>query len=130
MPHTSVHVESTTPILIVPAIEPCLPFWQQLGSNVIAQVPHQDRLGFVMLSLGEQMLMLQTQASAEADVKISPPAGGGVLYLSVADLSAVESTLDPAMIVLPKRTTNYGATEIWVREPGGNLIGFAQHEKK
>src|SRR6266852_3502350 len=31
-----------------------------------------------------------------------------------------------APVVVPKRTTFYGATEIFVREPGGNLVGFAQ----
>ena len=28
-------------------------------------------------------------------------------------------------LVVPKRTTFYGATEVGVREPGGNLIVFA-----
>ena len=124
---STVSIRSITPILIVRAIEPCLQFWEKLGSKVIAQVPRGDVLGFLWFSLGEQTVMLQTEDSAEADVKISPKAGGGVVYLDVTDIAAVENTVDPQSIVLPKRVTDYGSTEIWVREPGGNLIGFAQH---
>jgi len=124
---STVSIRSITPILIVRAIEPCLEFWQKLGSKVIAQVPRADVIGFLWFSLGEQTVMLQTEDSAEADVKISPKAGGGVVYLDVTDIAAVENTVDPQSIVLPKRVTDYGSTEIWVREPGGNLIGFAQH---
>src|SRR5947209_7260841 len=80
---STVSIRSITPILIVRAIEPCLEFWEKLGSKVIAQVPRGDVLGFLWFSLGEQTVMLQTEDSAEADVKISPAAGGGVVYLSV-----------------------------------------------
>jgi hypothetical protein len=27
---------------------------------------------------------------------------------------------------VPRHTTFYGSTEIYVREPGGNTVGFAQ----
>jgi catechol 2,3-dioxygenase-like lactoylglutathione lyase family enzyme len=127
MQPVSVSIESVTPILIVREIEPCLEFWKKFGFNVIAEVPHEGRLGFVMFTNGKQMLMLQSEASANADVKIAPAASGGVLYLSVPDIAAVESIVDRAAIVLPRRVTEYGATEVWVREPGGNLVGFAQH---
>ena len=30
-------------------------------------------------------------------------------------------------VVVPRRQTFYGADEIGVREPGGNLVMFAQH---
>jgi catechol 2,3-dioxygenase-like lactoylglutathione lyase family enzyme len=129
MQPVSVQIESVTPILIVREIEPCLDFWNKLGFNVIAEVPHEGRLGFVMFTNGNQMLMLQSEASADADVKIAPRASGGVLYLSVPDIAAVEATMDSASIVLPRRVTDYGATEVWVREPGGNLVGFAQHKQ-
>ncbi len=125
----AVSVESVTPILIVNAIEPCLDFWLRLGFQKIAEVPHGDRLGFVMFTNGSHNLMLQTEASSEADVKIAPPAAGGVVYLNVPSIDAIEQTVDKALVVLPRRETFYGATEVWVREPGGNLVGFAQHKK-
>jgi hypothetical protein len=30
-----------------------------------------------------------------------------------------------ADVLVPERTTFYGMREIWVREPGGNVVGFA-----
>ncbi len=129
MSAVSVSLESVAPILIVEAIEPCLPFWERLGFQKIAEVPHGDRLGFVMYTSGNHTLMLQTEASADADVvNLAPRRGGGVVYFSVASIDAVELAIDPALIVLPRRQTPYGATEVWVREPGGNLVGFAQHQ--
>lgn len=125
----AVSVESVTPILVVTEIEPCLDFWQRLGFQKIAEVPHGDRLGFVMFTNGSHNLMLQTEASADADVKIGPRAAGGIVYLNVPSIDAVEQTVDRALVVLPRRETFYGATEVWVREPGGNLVGFAQHKK-
>ena len=127
----AVSVESVTPILVVKAIEPCLEFWQGLGFQKIAEVPHEGRLGFVMFTNGKNNLMLQSEASADADinVKISPRASGGIVYLNVPSIDAVEQTIERSLVVLPRRETFYGATEIWVREPGGNLVGFAQNKK-
>ena len=55
----AVSIESVTPILVVNAIEPCLDFWLRLGFQKIAEVPHGDRLGFVMFTNGTNNLMLQ-----------------------------------------------------------------------
>lgn len=124
----SVQLSSIAPILIVGEIEPCLAFWERLGFQKIAEVPHGDSLGFVMFVNGDMNLMLQTEASADADiVGIAPRKGSGVVYLNVDSIDAIEPVVDAASIVIPKRKTFYGATEIWVREPGGNLVGFAQH---
>ena len=129
MSPVSVQIDSITPILIVAEIEPCLDFWQRLGFQKIAEVPHGDRLGFVMYTNGKQNLMLQTEASGDADVPgLAPRKGGGVVYLNVPSIDAVEQTVDKKLVVLPRRETFYGATEVWVREPGGNLVGFAQHK--
>jgi hypothetical protein len=51
------------------------------------------------------------------------------VYLGVSSIEAIEKTVDADLIVVAKRKTFYGATEIWVREPGGNLVGFAEHQK-
>ena len=80
MSAVSVSIESVTPILIVEAIEPCLAFWESLGFQKIGEVPHGDRLGFIMYTNGGNMLMLQTEASADADVvNLAPRRGGGVV---------------------------------------------------
>lgn len=128
MSAVSLQITSLAPVLIVAEIEPCLSFWAGLGFQKIAEVPHEGRLGFVMFLNGSQSLMLQTEASADADVvNIAPRRGGGVVYLSVDSIDAVELAVDPSLVVIPRRQTFYGATEVWVREPGGNLVGFAQH---
>jgi uncharacterized glyoxalase superfamily protein PhnB len=126
---SAVSVQSIAPILIVSEIEPCLEFWTRIGFQKIAEVPHGDRLGFVMFTSNGQNLMLQTEASADADVpNLAPRQSGGVVYLNVQSIDAVEQTIDKNSVVMPRRETFYGASEIWVREPGGNLVGFAQHK--
>ena len=53
-----------TPVLMVEAIEPCLPFWvDRLGFSKTVEVPHGDRLGFAILVRDGVELMYQTRAS-------------------------------------------------------------------
>jgi hypothetical protein len=48
------------------------------------------------------------------------------LFITTGDLDTVERALEGAPVVQPRHTTFYGSTEIYVREPGGNTVGFAQ----
>jgi predicted enzyme related to lactoylglutathione lyase len=48
-----------------------------------------------------------------------------VLFFTVPDLDQVERSVAGAPVVKPRHTTPYGSTEIYVREPGGNMVGFA-----
>ncbi len=48
------------------------------------------------------------------------------MYIEVSDIGDLEKRLAGWEIVLPKRTTFSGMTEIGVREPAGNFILFAQ----
>ena len=44
-------IKKVVPIIQVDAIEPCLPFWtDRLAFALAVQVPHEDRLGFVILA--------------------------------------------------------------------------------
>ena len=43
----------------------------------------------------------------------------------MGDLDALEAALDGAPIVKKRHQTFYGSTEFYVREPGGNVVGFA-----
>ena len=62
-------MKKLTPILFVDAIEPCLPFWtERLGFTKATEVPHDGRLGFVILVKDGLELMYQTWDSAAADV--------------------------------------------------------------
>lgn len=118
-----------TPVLYVDAIEPCLDFWvSRMGFEKKAEVPHGDRLGFVILVLGGAELMLQTWASAEADdsrMSAGPRGRSSVLFVEVDDFADTRRRLEGAEVVVPERTTFYGMREIFVRAPGDHVVGFA-----
>lgn len=123
-------IESSTPILVVDAIEPCLPFWvDRLGFETATEVPHGDRLGFAILTRGDVVVMLQTRDSLADDLPDLADAEDGeatILYVRVDDLDAIERAVDSVEIVVPRRTTFYGADELGVREPGGHVVLFAR----
>lgn len=123
-------MKKLTPILYVDAIEPCLPFWvDRLGFTKTVEVPHENAIGFVILARDGLELMYQTWASAAADVAGATTRTTGrsaALYIEVENLDQVERALRGAEVVHPRRKAFYGATEIFVREPGGHVIGFAQ----
>jgi catechol 2,3-dioxygenase-like lactoylglutathione lyase family enzyme len=119
-----------TPVLYVPAIEPCLAFWRdRLGFAVTAEVPGEDGLVFVILAGEGIELMLQTTASLEAD----PHAAGmewrgdrSALFVEVDDIDALAGALEGCEVVAPRHDTFYGATEIAYRAPGGHFVTFAR----
>jgi len=120
-----------TPVLLVEAIEPCLPLWvERLGWTKQTEVPHGNALGFVILVKDGVELMYQTWASAAADT--GGPAlrkASGVstaLFIEVSDLDEIEGKLKGLPIALPRRRTFYGMDEIGVTEAGGHLVIFAQ----
>jgi uncharacterized glyoxalase superfamily protein PhnB len=121
-------VKKVTPILVVDAIEPALPFWQgQLGFEKVVEVPHEGRLGFVLLARDGHEVMLQTRASVAADVPavgaLDPPCA---IYCDVDSLDAAIAATEGATVLVPRRTTFYGAEEIWVRDPSGAVVAFAE----
>lgn len=120
-------LKKLTPILLVDVIEPCLPFWtERLGFDKLAEVPEGERLGFVILARDGLEVMYQTFESAEKDLQVGSLSSGGALFFEISDLDAMSQALAGAEVAVPRRTTPYGSQEIWVREPGGHLIGFAQ----
>lgn len=118
-----------TPVLYVEAIEPVLPFWKdRLHFVQTAEVPQDDRLGFVILERGNVQIMYQTRASVTHDVAAlaDTPMGGTLLFIEVDDLNEIEDSLLGLVPVVPRRTTFYGADELIVRAPCGNVVTFAQ----
>jgi hypothetical protein len=119
-------MKSITANLVVESIEECLPFWERVGFEKTAEVPEEDRIGFVILEHEETELMLQSRASVAKDV---PPIADGAyracLYIRVDDLAPIRKRLEGWPLVVPERTTFYGAREIIVRDPAGNVISFS-----
>jgi uncharacterized glyoxalase superfamily protein PhnB len=123
-------LKKLTPVLVVDRVEPCVAFWtERFGLAAANEVPGPDgSLVFASLEAGSIELMYQTRASVEADLKDAvAPAGNSVaLFIAVDDLDAVEAAVAGAPVVKPRHTTFYGSTEIYVREPGGFMVGFAE----
>jgi catechol 2,3-dioxygenase-like lactoylglutathione lyase family enzyme len=118
-----------TPVLYVSRIEPCLDLWvTRLGFTKIVEVPEGDAAGFVILKKGDVEVMYQTMASVAKDVPAfaSRATGMSNLYVEVDDIDATERALAGLPLVVPRRTTFYGATEVGVADAAGNVILFAQ----
>ncbi len=121
-------IQKATAILRVERVEPSLPFWvDRLGFQKVTEVIEGDSIGFAILSKGHVEIMLQSRTSLAKDL---PALGVGamapaVVYMGVTNLEEITSKLAPSEILVQKRTTSYGMEEIWAREPGGHVIGFA-----
>jgi len=125
----TVGMNKLTPNLIVDSIEACLEFWVgRLGFEKLTEVPDGERLGFVILRRGKVELMLQSQASLSKDVApAAQVAYRTVVYCEVPQLAAVRQALEGWPLVVPERTTFYGARELIVKDPAGNLVFLAEH---
>jgi uncharacterized glyoxalase superfamily protein PhnB len=123
-------MKSITANLIVESIEDCLTFYvDRLGFEKTDEVPHDDKLGFVILKRGELVLMLQSRASLASDIQgLDGDAFRAALYIQVEQLAPIRTALDGWPRVVPERTTFYGAREIIVRDPAGNVLAFASPE--
>jgi len=120
-----------TPVLIVDQVEPGLRFWtERFGFTATIQVPGEDgRLIFASLEKDGVEVMYQTRASviAERPEAAAELEGHAIaLYITVGDLDAIERAIAGVPLLKPRHQTFYGSTEIYVREPGGNSVGFAQ----
>jgi catechol 2,3-dioxygenase-like lactoylglutathione lyase family enzyme len=118
-----------TPILIVDEVEPSLNFWvAKLGFEKTVEVPEGDKLGFVILQKEGTEVMLQSRTSIRKDAGSAAEdilASGSHLYIEVDSFPDALERVKGAEVLVPERTTFYGMREIWVREPGRNVLGFA-----
>ena len=118
-------------VFIVETVEPCVAFWvERFGFTAENQVPGEGgKLIFASVKQGAIEIMYQTRASVLAE----NPAGAAelnghsaALFITVDDLAAAERAARGAPVVKPRHQTFYGSTEFYVKDPGGNTIGFAQ----
>ena len=124
-------MKKLSPVLLVDEIESAMPFFcERLQFAVIASVPLREGsplLGFAILQRDGVELMLQTRESVASDLpQLAADPARAFLFLEVADVAAIEGALQGCEIVVPRRTTFYGADEIGVRAPGGHVLLFAQ----
>ncbi|MFI5235642.1 MAG: VOC family protein [Gemmatimonadales bacterium] len=127
-------LRSLVPVMVVDEVEPGIQFWvERFGFTAANQVPGPDgRLVFASAQKDGIEVMYQTRASvvAERPEAAKELAGHSIaLFIAVEELDVVERALVGAPVVKPRHQTFYGSTEIYVREPGGNTVGFAQFGK-
>ena len=123
------NVNKITAVLLVDRVEPGVEFWQRLGFHKTVEVPDGDRLAFVILEKGKLELMYQSYASVEKDLPTNPllaRKGPSFLYVEVENLDQAIAAVKAAEVVMPVRTTFYGAKEIGIKDPGGHMVTFAQ----
>ena len=125
------NVKKITPVLFTQDVEPCVKFWvERFGFKTTAEVPDGDKLAFAMLQKGNVELMYQSYASADQDVgtTISQVVRKGptFLYVEVDNLDETINAVKGAEVVMPKRQTFYGSTEIGIKDPAGHFVTFAE----
>jgi len=123
-------VNKITAVLLVDEVEPCINFWvDRLGFEKTMEVPEGNKLAFAMVQKGNLELMYQTYDSVKKDdpnfAEIMRK-GPTFLYVEVSNIDETIAALKGVPVVMPLRTTFYGAKEIGVKDPGNHIITFAQ----
>ncbi len=126
-------LRALAPVLIVDAVEPCVAFWsERLDFAKENEVPGPDgKLVFASVKKDGVEIMYQTKASVLSDYPGTAQELQGhsvglfITVPAVADLDVIERRTSGAPVVKPRHDTFYGATEFYIREPGGNTVGFA-----
>lgn len=128
-------LQHLTPVLVVDEVETCLQFWvDRLGFTAENQVPGDNgKLVFASAKAGDVEVMYQTRASVLAEQPDATDELAGhsiVLFITVDNLDRIEEAVSGAAVVKPRHDTFYGSTELYVKEPGGNVVGFAEFRKQ
>lgn len=123
-------VKKITAVLYAEEIEPCVKFWsERFGFQKTVEVPDGDHLAFVILQRDNVELMYQSYASGRKDAPtIAKDIEGGrtFLYAEVEKLEPFMTATEDMNLVLPLRTTFYGAKEIGLKDPAGHVVVFAE----
>jgi len=127
----AIGLKQLTPVMVVDRVEPGLAFWvERLGFTVRNSVPADDgSLIFASADRDGIEVMYQTRASVVADApQLAKEVMGHsiTLFITVDDIDEIERAMAGAPVLKPRHETFYGSTELYVREPGGNTVGFAQ----
>jgi len=116
-----------TPVLLASDLEPCVEFWSDFGFEVAISVPYEDELAFVSLQSGSIEIMYQSFPFSEATNPVGiEGVNRSVIYLEADSLDEIVEIAAKYETVIPDHKTPHGSREIYVRDPAGNLIGFAQ----
>lgn len=123
-------MKKITAVLIVDDIEPCVEFWSRVGLEKTVEVPHGDRLGFVILAADGVEVMYQSRASVADDIPaLADDTYRTSLFVEVESLDRALEQMAGVEHEVAERETFYGAREFGVRDPAGNLVVFAEFKQ-
>jgi len=125
--HPPARLERVTPVLAVDDIEPVIPFWAELGFAPVNPSYEDGELIYMGFNKDGLEIHYQLASRFERDMRASSgglSGGTSLVYMMVNNLDAIIERLGGAEIVIPRRKTEWGSDEIYVKEPGGNIIGF------
>ena len=121
-------INSITSVLLANELEPCVIFWESLGFEVAISVPFDNKLAFVSLQNGPLEIMYQSFDFSRATNPIGiDGVNRSVVFMETDALDEIIPVIEKYDVVIPDHITNRGSREIYVRDPAGNLIGFAQN---
>lgn len=124
---TTMGLTKITPVLLAGNIEECVEFWKDFGFKETISVPFEDGLAFVSLKSGSIEIMYQSFAFSKATNPIGiEGVNRSVVYLEADTLDEIVQIAKKYDVVIPDHKTSHGSREIYIRDPAGNLIGFAQ----
>lgn len=121
------NLKKLTPVLLAEDVQAVINFWAEFGLSAPMTVPDDDGVMFAIVTNGEIELMYQTKKSARSD---NADAVEGIdramIYIEVNSFDEIIDVANKYDIVKPEHMTDYGAREIYIRDPAGNVIGFAE----
>ena len=124
-------VKKATPILFVDDVQQSIDFFADtLDFAKTMEVPYDRGLQFAAVEANGVEIMFQAGDIDDPTFtkeELAARVGQGFLYFEVENLDKVLKNIQGAEIVKDLHTTGYGSKEIYIREPGGNILGFAQH---
>jgi uncharacterized glyoxalase superfamily protein PhnB len=126
------NIRNVTPIFVVETItQATTDFWARTGWKKQVEVPHDGGVGFVLLENDGRELMLQSHASVKKDLALDGVDPTCALYVDVPSLAEAraECKAAGARVLIDERQTFYGAREMWVIDPAGVLVGYAELER-
>ncbi|GJL93626.1 MAG: hypothetical protein DHS20C05_00310 [Hyphococcus sp.] len=123
-------IKKATPILFVDDVQQSVDFFaDRLGFTKTMEVPYERGLQFAAVASNDVEIMFQaSDVNDETFTKaeLSARVGQGFIYFEIDDFEKIVEAVSDAEIVKDAHDTNYGAKEIYIREPGGNVLGFAK----
>lgn len=124
-------MNSVSPNIFVKDIYSTVDFYKQLGFSVVASVPEQGDLVWVMMTSGNISFMFQTfERLGDELPTISRDNGGSLLlYIQTTEIRKFfDQIKDRVKVLKGLYKTFYGATEFSIEDNNAYVLTFAEDE--